>query len=113
MPCPLEAALSINPDTPWNRSILPCLLFLGRYADALKLYNSVRDRNRTDDGKSGPTRMKPRRLRDLSQARTDAPRQGGAPRKSFGSELVRPAAATAPAAAPSRAGRRLNRAARG
>ena len=26
-------------------------LFMGRYADALKLYNSVRDRNRGDDGK--------------------------------------------------------------
>ena len=48
----IEAALSINPDTPWNTvNLAHAYLFMGRYADALKLYNSVRDRNRGDDGK--------------------------------------------------------------
>ncbi len=48
----IEAALSINPDTPWNTVNLGhAYLFMGRYADALKLYSSVRDRNRGDDGK--------------------------------------------------------------
>ncbi len=48
----LEAALSISPDTPWNTvNLAHAYLFLGRYADALKLYNSVRDRNRGEDGK--------------------------------------------------------------
>jgi tetratricopeptide (TPR) repeat protein len=48
----LEAALSLNPDTPWNTVNLGhANLFLGRYADAVKLYASVRDRNRSEDGK--------------------------------------------------------------
>ena len=48
----IEAALSINPDTPWNTVNLGhAYLFLGRYAEAMKLYASVRDRNRGDDGK--------------------------------------------------------------
>jgi tetratricopeptide (TPR) repeat protein len=48
----LEAALSINPDTPWNTVNLGhAQLFLGRYADAVKLYSSVRDRSRSEDGK--------------------------------------------------------------
>ena len=48
----IEAALSINPDTPWNTVNLGhANLFLGRYAEAVKLYASVRDRNRSDDGK--------------------------------------------------------------
>ena len=48
----LEAALSLNPDTPWNTvNLAHAYLFMGRYVDALKLYNSVRDRNRGDDGK--------------------------------------------------------------
>ncbi len=48
----IEAALSINLDTPWNTvNLAHAYLFLGRYADAMKLYNSVRDRNRSDDGK--------------------------------------------------------------
>ena len=48
----IEAALSINPDTPWNTVNLGhAYLFLGRYAEAMKLYSSVRDRNRGDDGK--------------------------------------------------------------
>ena len=48
----LEAALSLNPDTPWNTVNLGhAYLFLGRYAEAMKLYASVRDRNRSEDGK--------------------------------------------------------------
>jgi tetratricopeptide (TPR) repeat protein len=48
----IEAALSINSDTPWNTVNLGhAYLFLGRYAEAIKLYNSVRDRNRGNDGK--------------------------------------------------------------
>jgi tetratricopeptide (TPR) repeat protein len=48
----IEAALSINPDTPWNTvNLAHAYLFTGRYADALRLYNSVRDRHRGEDGK--------------------------------------------------------------
>lgn len=48
----LDAALSLNPDTPWNTVNLGhAQLLLGRYAEAIKLYASVRDRHRSDDGK--------------------------------------------------------------
>ncbi len=48
----LEAALSINADTPWNTvNLAHAFLFLERYPEAIKLYNSVRDRNRSEDGK--------------------------------------------------------------
>jgi tetratricopeptide (TPR) repeat protein len=48
----LEAALSLNPDTPWNTVNLGhAFLFLGRYAEAVKLYGSVRDSHRGEDGK--------------------------------------------------------------
>jgi tetratricopeptide (TPR) repeat protein len=48
----IEAALSINPDTPWNTvNLAHAYLFLGRYDEAITLYNSVRNRNRTEDGK--------------------------------------------------------------
>jgi tetratricopeptide (TPR) repeat protein len=48
----IDAALSINPDTPWNTVNLGhAYLFLGRYDEAIKLYNSVRDRSRSQDGK--------------------------------------------------------------
>jgi tetratricopeptide (TPR) repeat protein len=48
----LEAALSLNPDSLWNTVNLGhANLFLGRYADAIKLYASVRDRNRGEGGK--------------------------------------------------------------
>ena len=48
----LEAARSLNPDTPWNTVNLGhAYLFLGRYAEAIQLYASVRDRNRSEDGK--------------------------------------------------------------
>ena len=48
----IEAALSLNPDTPWNTVNLGhAYLFLGRYAEAMQLYKSVRDRNRSEDGK--------------------------------------------------------------
>lgn len=48
----LEAALSLNPDTPWNTVNLGhANLLLGRYAEAIKLYASVRNRHRSTDGK--------------------------------------------------------------
>jgi tetratricopeptide (TPR) repeat protein len=48
----IESALSINPDTPWNTvNLAHTYLFLGRYDEAIKLYSSVRNRNRTEDGK--------------------------------------------------------------
>ena len=49
----VEAAQSISPDTPMNTVNLGhAYLFLGRYAEAVKLYAAVKDRNRTEDGKS-------------------------------------------------------------
>jgi tetratricopeptide (TPR) repeat protein len=49
----IEAAQSINPDRPMNTVNLGhAYLFLGRYAEAVKLYAAVKDRNRTEDGKS-------------------------------------------------------------
>jgi tetratricopeptide (TPR) repeat protein len=49
----IEAAQSLSPDTPMNTVNLGhAYLFLGRYAEAVKLYAAVKDRNRTDDGKS-------------------------------------------------------------
>lgn len=48
----LEAALALNPDTPWNTVNLGhAYLFLGRYAEAMKLYGSVKERHRSEDGK--------------------------------------------------------------
>ena len=48
----LEAALSINPETPWNTVNLGhANLLLGRYDEAIKLYGSVKDRHRSEDGK--------------------------------------------------------------
>jgi tetratricopeptide (TPR) repeat protein len=48
----LEAALSLNPDTPWNTvNLAHAYLFQGRYAEAVQLYASVRDRHRSEDGK--------------------------------------------------------------
>jgi hypothetical protein len=48
----IEAALSINTETPWNTVNLGhAYLFLGRYDEAIKLYSSVRDRSRSQDGK--------------------------------------------------------------
>jgi tetratricopeptide (TPR) repeat protein len=48
----IEAALSINPETPWNTVNLGhAYLFAGRYAEAIKLFSSVKDRRRSEDGK--------------------------------------------------------------
>jgi tetratricopeptide (TPR) repeat protein len=48
----IEAALSINPDTPWNTVNLGhAHLFLGDYRQAVKYYRSVKDRSRNPDGK--------------------------------------------------------------
>jgi tetratricopeptide (TPR) repeat protein len=49
----IEAAQALSPDSPMNTVNLGhAYLFLGRYAEAVKLYAAVKDRNRTDDGKS-------------------------------------------------------------
>jgi tetratricopeptide (TPR) repeat protein len=48
----IEAALSISPETPWNTVNLGhAYLFLGRHAEAIKLFNSVKNRPRGDEGK--------------------------------------------------------------
>lgn len=48
----IDAALSINAETPWNTVNLGhAYLFLGRYDEAIKLYSSVRDMSRSQDGK--------------------------------------------------------------
>jgi tetratricopeptide (TPR) repeat protein len=48
----IEAALSINPDTPWNTVNLGhAHLFLGEYEQALKYYRSVKDRSRDPSSK--------------------------------------------------------------
>jgi tetratricopeptide (TPR) repeat protein len=48
----IEAALSISLDTHGNTGNLGhAYLFLGRYAEAIKLFNSVKDRRRSEDGK--------------------------------------------------------------
>jgi tetratricopeptide (TPR) repeat protein len=46
----IEAAQSLAPDTPTNTVNLGhAYLFLGRYAEAMKLYAAVKDRNRSDE----------------------------------------------------------------
>jgi tetratricopeptide (TPR) repeat protein len=48
----IEAALSINPETPWNTVNLGhAHLFLGQYQQAVEYYRSVKDRSRNPDGK--------------------------------------------------------------
>jgi tetratricopeptide (TPR) repeat protein len=48
----IESALVLNPDTHSNTVNLGhAYLFLGRYAEAIKLFNSVKDRRRSEDGK--------------------------------------------------------------
>jgi tetratricopeptide (TPR) repeat protein len=48
----IEAALSLAPDATWNTVNLGhAYLFLARYQDAVKLYASVKDTKRTEDGK--------------------------------------------------------------
>ncbi|HEV3409751.1 MAG TPA: tetratricopeptide repeat protein, partial [Chthoniobacterales bacterium] len=47
-----EAALALRPETPWVIVNLGhAYLFLGRYAEALEQFRSVRDRDRGNDGK--------------------------------------------------------------
>jgi tetratricopeptide (TPR) repeat protein len=48
----IQESLSMSPDTPWNTvNLAHAYLFQGRYAEALKLYSSVKDLSRSQDGK--------------------------------------------------------------
>lgn len=48
----INESLSMSPNTPWNTvNLAHGYLFQGRYADALKLYSSVKDMSRSPDGK--------------------------------------------------------------